>query len=73
MPLALIKGAASQHHTKGGGGSWQQGCPRDYLRAKALGVPFGGSFSSKNAKQQGAAFYGSRPTNKLACFLGLLS
>ena len=48
--------------------------PGDYLRAtgarcspgitfapQALGVPRGGGFSSKNAKQQGATFYGGGP------------
>ena len=43
------------------GGSWQQGCPRDYLRACSARCSLGGGFSSKNAKQQGTAFYGSRP------------
>ena len=59
--------------------------PGDYLRAtgarcspgitfapQALGVPRGGGFSSKNAKQQGATFYDSGPGKQACLFSGQL-
>jgi len=36
------------------GGSWQQGCPRDYLRAKALGVPLGEASVPKTQSSKAA-------------------
>ena len=39
---------------------------------EALGVPRGGGFRSKNAKQQGAAFYDSGPGKQACLFSGQL-